>query len=567
MILAATALAQIALGAIAGAGMAHSEISASIEIQSQVTCQVAVSGAVHPIGESVFASLGVADTPASLLLASNNKRSTLSSAIDTDDLSIAVMGSISNWPASGALTLDVAAGATDTSNEIVYYEGKSGQIITLVGRGKDGTSAKSFSAGSLVRLNVIAEHHNLLARTLIDVQTAILDQGIELDAKADAVHTHTPSDVTGLQAALDAKLSLTGGTLTGALILADDPVSDLQAATKRYVDYVGASTWNAKNNGCVGDGSTDDTAAIIALQNAVFAAGGGRIFFPKGEYIIGGAPIEPGGHNAQIPIPLLSQIDATITIEWVGEVAPPTTCSAQLRPTKLNHSIIKSTLTGASGNASMIGGRQISGIGSTNGTVWNARDMVFECPTNPTLTALDFSNQLGNKLENVLIHCGSLSENPPAFFEPTHQNAYGVKLSPTNHASRCDVTSLNVLNFYTGVRSGELAYGSLIVQACKIGLEIPFAYHPTKLNIAGFYGCQYNIKAAGDGPCGVLIDLLSLQNDIGYGQPWQTVVYDIDDASNLLHGKFNWTNVQAGVGIVHAIVKNGGANLIGSELW
>ncbi len=45
---------------------------------------------------------------------------------------------------------------------------------------------------------------------------------------------------TATQTALDAKLSLSGGTMTGALTLSGAPSSDLHAATKAYVDNVSA---------------------------------------------------------------------------------------------------------------------------------------------------------------------------------------------------------------------------------------------------------------------------------------------------------------------------------------
>ena len=40
--------------------------------------------------------------------------------------------------------------------------------------------------------------------------------------------------------------------------------------------------YNAKNYGAVGNGSTDDTAAIQAALNAVGAAGGGVVYLPSG---------------------------------------------------------------------------------------------------------------------------------------------------------------------------------------------------------------------------------------------------------------------------------------------
>jgi hypothetical protein len=44
---------------------------------------------------------------------------------------------------------------------------------------------------------------------------------------------------------------------------------------------------SVKDFGAVGDGVTDDTAAIQAAVNAVVAAGGGTLYFPSGKYLIG----------------------------------------------------------------------------------------------------------------------------------------------------------------------------------------------------------------------------------------------------------------------------------------
>jgi len=64
-----------------------------------------------------------------------------------------------------------------------------------------------------------------------------------LAGKANSSHSHAESDITGLATDLSTlttsvagKLSLSGGTLTGALTLAADPTANLQAATKQYVD-------------------------------------------------------------------------------------------------------------------------------------------------------------------------------------------------------------------------------------------------------------------------------------------------------------------------------------------
>ena len=52
---------------------------------------------------------------------------------------------------------------------------------------------------------------------------------------------------------------------------------------------------NLREHGAAGDGSTDDTPAIVSAFSGVCAAGGGTIYLPAGVYIIDPA-------SARIPI-------------------------------------------------------------------------------------------------------------------------------------------------------------------------------------------------------------------------------------------------------------------------
>ncbi len=47
--------------------------------------------------------------------------------------------------------------------------------------------------------------------------------------------------------------------------------------------------FNVKTRGAVGNGSTDDTAAIQAVINSAVAVGGGTVFFPAGIYVVNGS--------------------------------------------------------------------------------------------------------------------------------------------------------------------------------------------------------------------------------------------------------------------------------------
>jgi hypothetical protein len=89
---------------------------------------------------------------------------------------------------------------------------------------------------------------------------------------------------TATQTALDAKLALSGGTLTGSLLLASDPTQALEAVTKEYVDntasgivakpqVLGATTANIDatyDNGVAGVGAT-----LTHNTNGVFPAEAG----------------------------------------------------------------------------------------------------------------------------------------------------------------------------------------------------------------------------------------------------------------------------------------------------
>ena len=74
---------------------------------------------------------------------------------------------------------------------------------------------------------------------------------------------------------------------TGGVQLPDmDPPGDLYAAPKQYVDNRVAGTFNVKQFGATGDGTTDDTDAIQDAIGAAHDADGGVVLFPPGTYLV-----------------------------------------------------------------------------------------------------------------------------------------------------------------------------------------------------------------------------------------------------------------------------------------
>lgn len=132
-----------------------------------------------------------------------------------------------------------------------------------------------------------------LAGNFVDLATAQTVNGVKTFGSIPVGPASDPTTANQLarKSYVDQKLSLSGGTMTGALTLAADPSSNLQAATKQYVDglvqglstkpsCVAATTGtlpaNTYNNGASGVGATLTGTAngALAAQDGVTLTAG-----------------------------------------------------------------------------------------------------------------------------------------------------------------------------------------------------------------------------------------------------------------------------------------------------
>jgi len=319
---------------------------------------------------------------------------------------------------------------------------------------------------------------------------------------------------------------------------------------------------NVMDFGATGDGVTDDTAAIQAAIDGCTASGteSGTIYFPPGIYLIGGALQDTGAFNGQLLLPsVASSGEAQISVRLIGAARPPTNLLGDTAPDPSGYSIIKSTLTGASGTAACV-----SGGNATNNITVYLQDLICIAPDNPTFTFWNLGHTQGGGIKDVLVYTANYWT--PPITQPSHSNSYGVKLSQATYSAYTYVNDLVVVGFYTGILHGELAVARYLVGICIVGIELPEMPHSSHIEYIQMTGCTYGIRATGETALDIeLYDAEHFTNP-PHTEGWTVTVYDLDDPSDFLTGHIRWWGVQAAVGPDHTFTVNGGGNVHHEEI-
>jgi len=191
---------------------------------------------------------------------------------------------------------------------------------------------------------------------------------VEIDGSTISLST---GSVAGDKILILGYVGITGSATTDAILRADL----LAASGSNIVNYQLTATASVvrsiysklsdvvsvKDFGAVGNGSHDDTANIQAAIDAIFAVGGGTVYFPRGIYKISG-------------------ITTHTSVELVGEAGayqPDSTSGTQLKLTGNNIAGIKGTTTLRTGIRNMrIDGSALTGTANHGiflDGVWEAR--------------------------------------------------------------------------------------------------------------------------------------------------------------------------------------------------
>jgi len=338
--------------------------------------------------------------------------------------------------------------------------------------------------------------------------------------------------------------------------------------------------FSVKEYGALGDGSTDDTEAIQDTINAVFANGGGIVYFPNGVYVIAGNLVTSdnlgANPNSQLYIPATDSDSPNKTaITFLGETEPnftPSAFTGAFTPT-LKGVVLLSTLTTVSGtNPSVFGTihpTSFLNINYTNVGFENITVLVDKDPfgNGPVIGGINMANTSTSFFNKVVVNInGSMTANINL---PTSEIA-GIVVSKTNAEFTTSVKNTIVTGFRYGIIIGEhCSMDQVACNGCYAGFVFTSNNH-TAVSLRIFAGWnKYTIFFPTSSIFGLpvgtaYVDLFDLDIEIWNGTAkWNESTSIIYDPSNYAKGVIKWHLVKAGVGVAPELFnKNGGTNLV-----
>lgn len=284
-------------------------------------------------------------------------------------------------------------------------------------------------------------------------------------------------------------LSTSGGTMTGPLILNDGSPAASRTWTLNTVSSGGLPvlgvTFNIEVYGAVGDGVTDDYAAIRDAWNAMLASPfGGVLFCPRavvyrcvvdgrlihqtdGQYCVFPIPVRVSdGTHPKVRYGIVGVGEAYVTRNYGG-----TSINTALHTTSSTIFIDYSapfTYSASFGHPSFIGAPDADKAGlAFSNTHFSVEHMTFRQPNNPSVASVNLDNVSS---ANVYDFCGDINAPLDTSAEPTHPTGVPLLMPRTGNAIDGQVDKYLAWGYYGGYPLTEHSDGcSIQVVACRIG--------------------------------------------------------------------------------------------------
>lgn len=278
--------------------------------------------------------------------------------------------------------------------------------------------------------------------------------------------------------------------------------------------------FNVEDYGALHDGSTDDTAAINAALAACYNAGGGRVYFPSGHYVVEGSF---GTANSMLLIPGTVAAEYPfnpVVVELVGEACA--SLDVATNGTYRGGVLIDATGAGTgSGTAPSILACTPYVATTFNSSGCNFCDvevrvngMMFLAPANPSFGGLNFANCIGANIGDDVIVAAAWTASGVAPFngwpaygpvQPTDTDARGIWLPQVLNYRKVTVGAAHIMGWYDGLIAYEHAFLSRPrITYCRSGLVCQSSTHLLQGDVS-IENCIYGITGTGT----VVMDLVA----------------------------------------------------------
>jgi|SRR5579884_1092122 len=208
-----------------------------------------------------------------------------------------------------------------------------------------------------------------------------------------------------------------------------------------------SNTIYPEDYGAVGDGKTDDTAAIQACINAAYAVGNQTIQFGPKTYLVNGVPSTAAGGNAILQLP--SYYSGGGTVRLMGAPGVGNNPQAPVA----SSTVIRTTVTGQSyspahGAPSVIGGPTPEAFGHNalfSSYEIHVRDLTISTFANPGIAGLDLSRMVRAYVSNVNVYADQQAGD---FIQPGSVYSFGVRTPDGQNGGDIIVEKVRVRGFY-----------------------------------------------------------------------------------------------------------------------
>lgn len=333
--------------------------------------------------------------------------------------------------------------------------------------------------------------------------------------------------------------------------------------------------------GAVGDGATDDTAAINAAIAACVQERGGVVSFDAKTYLVNGALQGEAGHRCRllVPAPVWTAPDAAwTTVELRGAHLPPQVFGT-VGKTSMPEcgTVIKST-------ARENGGAML-GAGAADFALLTLKlsNLTFRTTDNPQQSAVDARAFVQFIAENLQIDTSVYAVQAA---EPTAADVFGLRTPATSNGALTVLRNVAVSGYWGGIEVFEHTYGDYLnLTANRHGLVLRPTHHASffdrvaaqrnqnAVTVAGFAERESGAatsSSATTAPAAFSIRQLNLEHpgddQLTPETAWQSCDgvqgFDLRDEANLGIGEITWWTVRGNVGSVAQFYKSAGCKNI-----